>query len=204
MKCTRFSLSAIVVFALAGCATGYTLVAPGRVAVQALELSPGEAWNAAPSLLVPYARRSAKVWTRDGLMLDRLIVIPEVPAGETLFVSRQQDAAFPAFQATMLPNDIEELVESSVVKLFGEGRTAVSTSGLRPHRFGEHRGVLFDLDVAVSAGPNYKGLAGAFVTNERLNAILYLGADPYYFDKHLDEAAGIIQNARHIAASPSD
>jgi hypothetical protein len=95
----------------------------------------------------------------------------------------------------MLPNEIEELTESSIVKLFGEGDVAVETTNLRPHRFGDDNGILFDMKVTVSDGPDYRGVVGAFVVAERLYFILYIGAEPYYYDKHLDEALVIIKGA---------
>ena len=192
----RFVLSLAVTSMLASCAISYTLVAPATISLDGLQLAPVRAWNRAPRQVTPYLRRNAEVWTRDGLLLDRLIVIPGVADGATLFVSRQKDAAFPVFRASMLPNELEELVESSVAKLFGEGNAAVETAGLRPHRFGEHRGVLFNLTVKVSDGPDYKALVGAFVAREELHSVMYFGAEPYYYDKHLADAEQLITAAR--------
>ena len=124
------------------------------------------------------------------------MIIPAVPSGESLFKTSASDQALPVFQADMLPNEIEELTESSLVKLFGEGGAIVETANLRPHRYGDNNGILFDLNVAVSDGPNYKGLVGAFVVAEQLYLIFYLGAEPYYYEKHLDEALVIIKGAR--------
>lgn len=186
---------------LGGCAA-YTLVPAGAVAVGDLQLTPGSAWDKAPSMALPNARRGAAVWTRDGLMLDRLVIIPAVPDGEPLFRDREGDAALPTFAATMLPNELEELTESSVVKLMGEGNAAVSTSNLRPHRYGEHAGILLNLDASVSDGPDYKGLAGAFVAADQLYFMLYLAATPYYYDKYLPEVESIIKSAVVMAPAP--
>ncbi len=93
-------------------------------------------------------------------------------------------------------NEIEELTESSIVKLFGEGQVSVETSGLRPHRFHDLQGFLFDLDIATSDGPDYGGIAGALVYNNKLYLIVFLGARPYYFDRHKDEALAIIQGTK--------
>ncbi|MCP4333084.1 MAG: hypothetical protein GY785_10555 [Gammaproteobacteria bacterium] len=95
----------------------------------------------------------------------------------------------------MLPNELNEFTESSIVKLFGEGGAVVETSNLRPHRFGADKGVMFDLEVKVSDGPDYKGVTGAMIVNEKLYLIIYLGAEPYYYEKTLDEATEIIQTS---------
>jgi len=187
--------------ALGGCVTGYTLVAPGAVDLTGLRVTPGVAWNLAPANVSLSSRKTTQVWTQDGLLLDRLLIIPGVPDGETVFVNPRNDAALPVFRADMLPNEIEELTESSIVKLFGEGGVSVSTNNLRPHRFGDQRGILFNLDVVVSDGPDYKGLAGSFIAADSLYLMLYFGAEPYYYGKHLAEAERVITGARLIAAA---
>ena len=139
--------------------------------------------------------RLAQVWTQDGLLLDRISIIPAVPEGESIFVSRDKSIALPTFKSDMLPNELEEFVESSFVKFFGEGDAVVNTSGLRPHRFGEHRGVLFDFEASLTDSPDYRGMVGAFIANDLLYVISYSAAEPYYYGKHVDEAKMIIETA---------
>ena len=67
----------------------------------------------------------------------------------------------------------------------------------RPHKFGDHIGFLFDMEVTLSDGPSYKGVSGAFVVEDRLNMILYFGAYPYYYEKHYDEALVVIKGASY-------
>lgn len=179
---------------LGGCVS-YTAISPGISDYSGLKINTSQAWNLAPSAATPSSRSGSKSWTQDGLLLDRIMIIPAVPSGESIFVAGSKDAALPTFEANMLPNEIEELTESSIVKLFGEGEVVVETSNLRPHKFGGIAGFLFDMDVAVSDGPDYGGLTGAFVSGEQLYLIVYLGARPYYFDKHRDEALAIIRGA---------
>jgi hypothetical protein len=190
----RLLLNALTVL-LAGCVS-YAAVGPGALDYNGMRIQTSQAWNQAPKQATPAARSESKVWTQDGILLDRIMIIPGVPSGESLFKTLSPDEALPIFKADMLPNEIEELTESSIVKLFGEGGAAVETTNLRPHRYGDNNGFLFDLNVAVSDGPNYKGVAGALVVSERLYLIFYLGAEPYYYEKHLDEAMVIIKGAR--------
>ena len=190
-----------LLISLAGCVTGYALVAPAApVRVGSLEVTPDSAWNKAAPMMVRFAGKNGAVWTRDGLLLDRLILLGGIHDGEPVFVSERKDAAMPVFRAGMLPNEIEELTDASIAKSFGEGSVAVTTSGLRPHRFGEQRGILFDLDIAVSDGPDYRGLAGAFTVGGDLYLMLYIAAEPYYFDNHLPAATAVITSARPGAA----
>ena len=191
----RILLLALSFFVLSGCVTGYTLVEPGPHAIDNMSVNASSGWNLAPSYAGGGDRKNAQKWTKDGLLLDRLVFIPGIPDGEALAVSRSKDAALPPFRKDMLPNDLEELVESTIVKYFGEGQAAVSTSNLRPHRYGEHRGVMFDIDAVVTESPTYKGVVGAFIANEQLYVMWYIAAHPYYYGKHLSDAEAVIRSA---------
>lgn len=195
MKCCRLFVLAVIA-ALSGCATSYSLVAAGPVLVQDLSVQADAGWNKAPGMHTPAVRRDAETWTKDGMLLDRLVISPAIPDGQPIMVSRNKSAALPIFRADMLPNELEELVESSMVKMFGEGSAVVSTANLRPHRYGDITGVRFDLDVTLTDSPPYRGTVGAFIANENLYLMYFLGAVPYYYDKHVAEAEAIISSAR--------
>ena len=186
----------IVLVSLAGCApTKYMLVTPGVVAVDDLTVQAGAGWNQAPAVATPVARKTSATWTRDGMLLDRFSIIPGVPDGEPLFIVKDKSAALPVFRADMLPNEIEELLESTIVKLFGEGQAVVSTSNLRPYRYGDNPGVMFDLEATVTDSPMYNGIVGAFIADEKLYVMFFLGAQPHYYEKHIAEAESIIRSA---------
>ncbi len=186
-------LSLTVIFA--GCVTGYTLVQPGPITVQDLQVNAGTGWNQAPNQLSPVARKGSQLWTQDGLLLDRIVIIPAVPDGETLVVSRSAAAALPVFRKDMLPNEIEELVESTLTKYFGEGEATVSTANLRPQTFGDNRGVMFDISAQVTDSPDYKGMIGAFIAEEKLYSVWYIAAEPHYYGKHSARAEAVIKSA---------
>lgn len=190
------ALAAFAAAVLAGCVPAYTLVNPGAVAVGGLTVDAPGAWNKAPYTMTTRLRNDAEMWTRDGPLLDRLVLIPAVADGEPLLIDRKGTAALPAFRADMLPNELEELAESTMLKYFGEGSSAVGTSNLRPHRFGAHRGVLFEIEAAVNDSPDYGGTAGAFVADGKLYMVFYLAAKPYYYEKHLADAQAVIESAR--------
>lgn len=181
--------------ALSACVTGFTLVTPGVVAVEDLKVRADNGWNNAPPQTRQYARKGSVAWTHDGLLLDRLAIIPGVHDQEPLLISRDKSAAMPVFRSDMLPNEIAELLESTIVKFFGEGQAVVSTENLRPHRFGDHQGVLFDLTATVTESPEYRGLVGAFIADDKLYVMYFLGATPYYYDKHIASAEAVIKSA---------
>ncbi|MCI0517057.1 MAG: hypothetical protein L0Y45_04410 [Woeseiaceae bacterium] len=191
------ALLALVVVLISACATmSYQSVLPGVNSLGALQVNADTGWNLAPAYATPRATADSQTWTKDGLLLDRLILIPAVKDGEALFVSDDPAAALPPFRANMLPNEIEEMTESTIVKLFGEGEAAVSTEKLRPWGFAEHRGVMFDISVTVTESPDYRGMVGAFIVEEKLYMIVFLAATPHYYDKHVANAEALIKGAQ--------
>lgn len=195
MKSCRI-IPLLMLLTLAGCVTvNYSLVTPGVVTVDDLTVQAGTGWNQAPAAATPAARKTAATWTQDGLLLDRISIIPGVADGETILDVKDESAALPVFRADMLPNEIEELVESTIVKLFGEAQAVVSTANLRPYRFGDNAGVLFDLEAMVTDSPKYNGVVGAFIANDKLYLMYFLGAVPHYYEKHFAEAEAIIKSA---------
>ena len=194
MRLAKFGVI-LVLALLGGCVTGYTTVQPGVNSFGPMRVTADENWNNAPSGFMPTSRKMSRTWTQDGLLLDRITIIPRVADGESIFVSRDKSAALPVFRADMLPNEIEELVESSITKLYGEGQSSVSTSNLRPQGFGEHGGFMFDIDAAVTESPDYRGSVGAFIVDDELYMVIFLAADPYYYDKHAARADAIIKSA---------
>ena len=182
---------------ISGCAVqSYSLVAPGQREYDGLRVSAAHAWNLAPKQATRASRDSSRVWTRDGLLLNRILIIPAVPDGEPIFKPTSKEQALPPFRSGMMPHEIEELTESSIVKLFGESDVVVETSNLRPHRFGNTAGFLFDLEMAVSDGPDYAGIVGAMVSGRELYLVIYIAAKPYYYQKLREEALSIILSAR--------
>lgn len=193
----RTLLLVISYFMLTGCVTGYTLVEPGPHTIgDSMAVNASAGWNLAPYNTGGGGRKNAQAWTRDGLLLDRLVFIPAVPDGESIIVSRDKSAALPTFRKDMLPNEIEELVESTIVKYFGEGQAAVSTSKLRPHSYGGQRGFMFDINAVVTDSPMYNGVVGAFIADEKLYLMWFMGAEPFYYEKHLSEAEAVIRSAQ--------
>jgi hypothetical protein len=181
---------------LGACATAsYRMVAPGPAVLADLQVNAGSGWNLAPAQATPNVRKTSQTWTKDGLLLDRLVIVPAVKDGETILISRDKGAALPPFRASMLPNELEELTESTLVKLFGEGNAVVSAENLRPWKFAEHRGVMFDLNAAVTESPDYRGMVGAMIVEQKLYMILFIAATPHYYDKHKAEVEELIKSA---------
>lgn len=201
MKAIKTFSLLLMLLSISGCVTGYTLVAAGPYTVDTLQVDAGGGWNAAPPTYG--ARKTAQSLTQDGLLLDRVVFIPAVSDGEALLAARDESLALPVFRKDMLPNEIEELAESTFVKEFGEGNAVLSTSNLRPQMYGEHRGVMFDIEAKVTESPDYRGMVGAFIVDEKLYFMYYMAAEPYYYGKHREKAEAMIKSARLAATPPA-
>ena len=180
---------------LCGCATGYTLVSPGAVTVSGIEITADAGWNRLPSHQLSWASGATHVWTRNGLSLDRLVLIPDVEAGESIY-RNDSNTDYPVFQAGMSSDDIVELVDKTIEVAQGGNHTVVTTRQVRRQRFGADDGILFDLHAVVHDGPDYLGLAGAFVADGKLNIVYFLGASPHFYESQADSAEAIIASAR--------
>jgi len=188
-------LSAILLPVLLGaCASTYAPVAPGVVRVADLQLQAGPGWNRVPAAATPWARKGTETWTRNGLSLDRLVIITGVADGEPIYLDRLT-VDYPAFRAAMSDQEMMALVARTIQHAQASNRTTVTTTNMRAHRFGHADGILFDMHALVLDGPEYRGAAGAFVVAGKLNVIYFLAAVPYYFDSAAGSAQAIIEGA---------
>lgn len=186
-----------LIILLSGCVINqFMQVAAGPVVLQNLTVgNADDQWNRAPQMLTGYLHKGSELWTRDGIPLDRLIIFPGIENGGTLFKSLSKDLVYPAYQAGMLPNEITELTQSTLVKFYG-GDTLVNTAGLRPHALAAHRAVMFDLDISSAENPRIKGRALAFVEAEQLYLMLFMAAEIHYFDEHWEQALRVMESAK--------
>jgi hypothetical protein len=197
MKTPLIAITLTLSLAIAGCVDlTYELQTAGPATVGAVKVSAEDSWNVMPSGLTPFARKDARVWTHDGPLLDRLMIIPAVPEGEPIFKEPDKAVALPRFKADMLPDELAQFTESSMVKFLGEGDAVVKSSNLKPATFGDKRGITFDLAATPTDGPTYRGMAGAFIVDKRLYLVIFLAAEPYYFQKHEAAARKVISSAR--------
>lgn len=180
-----------------GCMSSqFSILQPGHHAFGSFTVQAADAaWNRAPQQLTPHLYEGSQLWTRDGPLLDSLTLLPGIPDGGYLFVSPSKSPIYPAYRAGMLPNEIAELLESSLARLNGP-EVLVSSSGLRPYPVAGMQGLLVDLQLTGADGPSRRGRAMAFVQNRELYVLLYLAAWPHYAEKHLDAAMTVMNSVR--------
>jgi len=179
---------------LAGCASGYVAVGPGQVSIQGLEVEAAPGWNRVPAEEMPWARRGMQAWTRNGMSLDRLVLIPGIADGESIYLPRNS-IDYPLFRVDMSTSQQLALVEETIELAQGANQTEVTAGNSRTHQFGGRDGIVFDLRALVHDGPEYRGTGGAFVDGERLYLLYFLGAVPYYYEQFAASALATIESA---------
>jgi len=132
---------------------------------------------------IPWGRvgsGSEQFWTVDGIGLDELHFYTGIENGKALLDvwSRDTRAELGLYKADMLPNDVMDLIVRSLGKL---GYGNVHASNLTPVPFGTATGFRFDLTLSSPSDLRLKGMALASQRNSRLDVILFLAPEEYYF-----------------------
>ncbi len=181
----RQQLSAILLLAaFTGCVGGgYTLVEPGRIQFDdEFSVSSKLAWS-------QLALGERRVWTINGAGLEAVWFYVGIEDGDALITDVREDDDAPRFDSDMRPNEVMELVVDSLGLV---GSVKVEGTGLRPAAFGSATGFRFELNLQTQEGLIKRGLAAGAVQEGKLQLIVYLAADLYYYDKYRDEVENIV------------
>ena len=179
----------IVAVLLLGACNQYTLVKPGLVEVQQIAVSPTNPWNAAPSV---DSIGGYPTWTTDGVILNSLTFFPAIKNGKPLFKSSRDDP-YPVFTSDLLPNEIVEIVESSIAKELGA--TISKRSGLKPLMIDGNPGFQSSFEFIASKVPRRAFLAGT-VKEEALYLMFYQATDLYYYEKYLEDVTSMAEGMK--------
>lgn len=187
-----FAVSALLVFA--GCGTfqavgmEQTVVAKGPLKVT----PPAVIWNKVPSINTPYV--NGEVWTASGLPLDTVIFVSNLNDGIAIYKpARNSNTEYPVFKADMLPNELAELVISSIS--IQTGAATVDIDQLLPRLFAGADG--FDMTYQRTGQDEVKrrGRVAGAVVDGKLHLIMYEAARLYYFDQYAQQAERLIESA---------
>lgn len=171
----------------------YVVQQAGPLTSQSLVVDLDRGWNRVGGQ--PYMPTGGKVFSQDGILLDRLLLIPGIPPGDVVF-KLAGDVQQRAVRANLRVDEVAELVEDSVHKLLGEGQATLAVTRVEPASFAGNAGVRLEFAGAVQGGTDYLGRAGAFMHDNKLYAVIHLAALPYYADRHRDRAWAVIASAR--------
>jgi len=180
MKTARLMVIGVA-FLLSGCAA-YTAIDANKPVVVGNKVSvmPQIAWAKAASPGV-----AATLWTADGVALDSLMFFTGIEPGQPLVsVAGVDKKEVLKYRTGMVPDDVMELLASNIEKL---GYRQIATANLRPAPFGQAEGFRFDLTCTTSEGLKVKGMAIAAQRSGKLDLVLFLAPDEYYYGRYSDK-----------------
>ncbi len=191
--------NSILVFLLllTGCvSTQFETVEDPTTAIEKLQVNTTDLkWNRAPGTAIGHLPKGSQLWTRDGLLLDQVQLIGPIGHEQAIYVSNNESLVFPTYRKKMLPNEIKELVVSTLTKRYGSG-SLVEGLNLRPHRVDGERALMFDITVVSSERPRLKGVVSAVKFEDKLYLMVYIAAGLHYHEKHAGVAAALMDSAR--------
>ncbi len=139
------------------------------------------------------SQRTGKFLTIDGPDLNLLQLVAALKDKQSLIKERSKDNPVPKYRTDMSQTEIVEFVTDTLATL---GYQNLSTQALRPSAFGTLACVRFDLSAQTPDGLNIKGTALFAQRNEKLNLIVYLAPEEYYFGLHAAEIERILGPSR--------
>lgn len=187
---------------LSACAPmGYTLLPTVELVALAgsgLQVSAPAGWNRAPTTMSP--SKHAELWTRDGVVLNHMILYAGVPVGEPLFREQsRREETLPRVRAAMLPNEIAELYERSYRTI--SGSTLFEITVLAPARLGGQPAVQFDYDFVLPGDEvKRKGRGVGLMAGDELHLLVFQAAALHYFDRDLPAFDAMVNSARFAGA----
>jgi len=161
-----------LVLLTAGCAQATLVSADKPVTVgNGVTVMPQRQWNQFSADHI--------VWTADGPNVNSIHFLTGVKAGKPLIhIFGVADKELPVFDAKMLPNDIQDLVVSTIGK---QGYQNVRPGNLTPCPFGGGTGFCFDLDFVTRDGLQMKGMTMARKQADTLDLFLFEAPSEYFY-----------------------
>ncbi len=173
---------------LAGCGGG-RLVQPGIAQAGDIVVDTPLAWSR-------FTFSRYQIWTIDGIALNRLYFIPSVRNGEHVFLQRRASERHPdgpVYRSGMRAEEIRDLL----LDAFSEsGAVGVTSSELRPARFGDHDGLRFEFQASTNTGLLYRGQVLAAVRGDTLAVVVWMAPAEYYYGRDIADVTRLLDSAR--------
>lgn len=172
MKLMNRLMALAVVLLTAGCAQATLVAADKPVAVgNGVTVMPQQQWN--------QLNTDHILWTADGPNVNAVHFYTGIKPGKPLFhIFGVNDKELGVYDAKMLPNDIQDLVVSTIAK---QGLQNVRSGNLSPCPFGGTTGFCFDLDFSTKDGLQMKGMTMARKQNDTLDLFLFEAPSEYFY-----------------------
>ncbi len=188
----KFLICGFAIAILSACAGYKGVDSTKTIAVGDIIIAPQIGWTNIP------VQGTLTMWTVNGTGLDELYFFnakADAPLFETNKIANKDMAVY---RAAMLPDDVMEAMASTLGKL---GFLQVQTMGLKPAGFGSEQGFRFDITMTSSGGLQYKGMATFAQIPGKLEAVIFIAPEEYYFDHYagtVDKVFSSIQFTKPI------
>ena len=188
----RLAVVALCLLALAACGPGRKLVvANNGVTVLDLQLDTSLDWSRDKGPRV-------EVWTIDGVPLNRFLVVSKVKPNEHVFLAARERKSRPDgpwFRAGMRADEVRDVL----VDAFRQGGwSRITTTNLRPVKYGSVDGLRFEATMTSDSGLIYKAQFGAAEHDGKLTHFQWLAPAEYYYDRDAAQVDQMIASIRFI------
>ncbi|MBI4696046.1 MAG: hypothetical protein HY749_18710 [Gammaproteobacteria bacterium] len=175
---------------LTGCEQ-YQQVKSGRNEVGSFSVTTeAPIWNSVPS---GHSPGSLPTWTVDGVTLNSLSFVSGIKDGSPL-VTVHDKSKYPVFHSDMLPNEIAELVQSTVARLFTA--TISRTGELKPLTISGQPGFELEFEFVTDDEVIRRAFVGGTVKNGELQVVVFQAPRMHYFEKDFGHARDLIVSAK--------
>jgi hypothetical protein len=188
----RWTTLACLIVLLAACGPGRKLVVANQgITVLDLQLDTSLDWSREKGPRV-------EVWTIDGVPLNRFLVVAKVKPNEHVFLAARERKSRPDgpwFRTGMRADEVRDVL----VDAFRQGGwSRISTTNLRPVKFGSVDGLRFEATMTSDNGLIYKAQFGAAEHDGKLTHFQWLAPAEYYYDRDAAAVDRMIASVRFI------
>ena len=184
----KISLLAIVVL-LHGCVQ-FSLIESKPNSIGNITVKPDRLWNKAPKQYAIFP--GVPTWTIDGIPLNSLSFFSDIRDGKPIFTTRKK-GEFPVFRMNMLPNEVIELVETTISKALNA--RIYDHGELNPVVIDGRNGFEYSFEFSTEYSPVSKAYLVAVIFDNQLQMILFMATKLHYYDNYINEVRELVLNA---------
>lgn len=177
----RTVMAGAAVLALSACET-VTLAPAGMYNAGSYDVELKRDWSAFPFKTDKGTKLS--VLSADGLFLNRMYLYSDVESGDSLLKKRSKEEPAPVYMDNLSDLELVELVGDTLMYM---GYQNVETADVSPEAFEGEDGLKFSFSGQTADGLNIKGQSMVASSDNGLDAVIFLAAEEYYYDKYASD-----------------
>ena len=194
IRAIRFAMLAAALALLAACASGGGRLVAAAADVREIDLRFYTSMDWARVRLT-----RIELWTIDGLPLNEFVVVSRVRPNEHVFLEsreRKRRPDGPWYRPGMRPDEVRDVILDALRQ---DGWTRVSSSNMRPARFGSVEGLRFDAQLTHQNGLLYRGTFAAAEREGKLTHFFWIAPAEHYYSRDVAAVNRMFDSARFVA-----